>query len=185
MATQRIPAMRVDFIGLFLQHTRHVLQEVYLPRIARCLALLSENEIWWRPHATSNSVGNLVLHLEGNIRQWIISGLGGAPDRRERDKEFAAKGPLPRRQLLQHLRGTVNEACHVLAKLKPRGLARRRVIQGYRLAGVQALYHVTEHFAYHAGQIILLTKMKRRRDLKFTHLPKHRKKPAPRTLPAV
>ncbi|MGH9651714.1 MAG: hypothetical protein ACRD3I_14770, partial [Terriglobales bacterium] len=64
-----------------------MLREVYLPRIARCLSLLSEGEIWWRPHRTSNSVGNLLLHLEGNVRQWIISGLGGAPDRRERDTE--------------------------------------------------------------------------------------------------
>jgi uncharacterized damage-inducible protein DinB len=185
METERFPVIRVDFIELFLKHARHVLQEVYLPRIERCLTLLPQKEIWWRPHSTSNSVGNLVLHLEGNVRQWIISGFGGAPDQRERDKEFAAQGRLRRRELLQHLRGTVNEACCVLAKLTHQDLARPRVIQGYRLTGFQALYHVTEHFAYHAGQIILITKMKRRRDLKFTHLPKHRKKPAPRTLPAV
>lgn len=178
--------MTDHFTKLFLHHSRHVLSEVYLPRLARCLTLLSEKEIWWRPHATSNSAGNLVLHLEGNVRQWIISGLGGAPDRRERDKEFAAQGPLPRRQLIGRLRKTVDEACGVLAKLRPRDLAGLRSIQGYRLRGFQALYHVTEHFAYHAGQIILLTKMKRRRDLKFTHLPKQKPPSArPRRLPAL
>ena len=178
--------MTNDFTKLFLHHSRHVLGEVYLPRIARCLAALSEKQIWWRPHATSNSIGNLVLHLEGNVRQWIISGLGGAPDRRERDKEFAAKGPLPRRQLIGRLRRTVEEACGVLAGLTPRNLASFRSIQGYRLRGFQALYHVTEHFAYHAGQIILVTKMKRRRDLKFTHLPKQKPQPArARRLPAL
>ncbi len=178
--------MNDDFIKLFLHHSRHVLGEVYLPRIARCLGLLSEKEIWWRPHATSNSVGNLVLHLEGNVRQWIISGLCGAPDHRERDKEFAAKGPLPRRQLIGRLRKTVDEACRVLAKLTPQDLASLQSIQGYRLRGFQAVYHVTEHFAYHAGQIILVTKMKRRRDLKFTHLPKQKPRSArPRRLPAL
>ena len=178
--------MTNDFTKLFLHHSRHVLGEVYLPRIARCLASLSEEEIWWRPHATSNSVGNMVLHLEGNVRQWILSGLGGAPDHRDRDKEFAAQGSLPRRQLLNHLSGTVNEACRVLARLTPQDLASLRSIQGYRLRGFQALYHVTEHFAYHAGQIILITKMKRRRDLKFTHLPKQTPQPAnPRRLPAL
>jgi len=178
--------MNDDFTKLFLHHSRHVLGEVYLPRIARCLAVLSEKEIWWRPHATSNSVGNLVLHLEGNVRQWIISGLGGAPDHRERDKEFAAQGPLPRRQLLHHLRGTVNEACRVLAKLTDQDLAFQHSIQGFHPTGFQVVYHVTEHFAYHAGQIILITKMKRRRDLKFTHLPKQTPKPVtPRRLPAL
>ena len=178
--------MTNDFTKLFLHHSRHVLGEVYLPRIARCLASLSEEEIWWRPHATSNSVGNMVLHLEGNVRQWILSGLGGAPDHRDRDKEFAAQGSLPRRQLLNHLSGTVNEACRVLARLTPQDLASLRSIQGYRLRGFQALYHVTEHFAYHAGQIILITKMKRQRDLKFTHLPKQTPQPAnPRRLPAL
>ncbi|MFB3922692.1 MAG: DUF1572 family protein [Terriglobia bacterium] len=170
----------------FLQHTRHVLGEVYLPRIARCLALLSEKEVWWRPHATSNSVGNLVLHLEGNVRQWIIAGVGGAPDRRQRDTEFAARGPLPRRELVGRLRKTVNEACRIVARATPKDLARPRMIQGYRVTGFQALYHVTEHFAYHAGQIILITKMRRRRDLKFTHLPKQQPQPARvRRLPAI
>lgn len=178
--------MNDDFTKLFLHHSRHVLGEVYLPRIARCLALLSEKEIWWRPHATSNSVGNLVLHLEGNVRQWIISGLGGAPDHRERDKEFAAKGPLPRRQLIGRLRKTVDEACRVLAKLTDQDLANQHSIQSFNPTGLQAVYHVTEHFAYHAGQIILVTKMKRQRDLKFTHLPKQKPQPAkPRKLPAL
>lgn len=178
--------MNDNFANLFLKHTQHVLREVYFPRIARCLALLSEKQIWWRPHATSNSVGNLVLHLEGNVRQWIISGLGGVPDRRERDKEFAAKGPLPRRQLVSRLCRTVDEACGVLAKLRAQDLAVQHSIQGYKVIGLQALYHVTEHFAYHAGQIILVTKMKRRRDLKFTHLPKQKPQPAKRRrLPAL
>jgi uncharacterized damage-inducible protein DinB len=155
----------------FLAHSRHSLARHHLPRIGRCLGMLSEKEIWWRGNSASNSVGNLVLHLEGNVRQWIVSGLGGAPDRRERDKEFAERGPIPRRKLLAKLNRTVAKACRTLQKLPPRELARQRVIQGFRVSGLKAVAHVTEHFAYHTGQIAYTTKLLRRRDLKFTRLP--------------
>ncbi len=156
---------------LLLSHARHSLQEQHLPRITQCLKKLSEEQIWWRPHPTSNSAGNLVLHLAGNIRQWIISGLGGEPDRRERDKEFAEVGPIPRRSLIRHLERTVAQACRVLSTLSPEDLARQRHIQGFRLKGFTAVIHVTEHFAYHTGQIIYVTKLLRGVDLKFTRLP--------------
>lgn len=160
-----------DFAKQILAHARHSLRVHHLPRIARCLALLSEKQIWWRPHRTSNSTGNLVLHLEGNVRQWIISGLRGAPDRRERDKEFAERGPIPRRVLLARLRNTVREACRVLGRLSAADLSRRHTIQRFRVTGLEAVLHVTEHFSHHSGQIILATKLKRRRDLGFTRLP--------------
>jgi uncharacterized damage-inducible protein DinB len=169
-----------------LAQARHSLRDHHLPRIARCLALLPEREIWWRPHSTSNSVGNLVLHLCGNVRQWIISGLGRAPDRRQRDREFAERGPIPKHLLLARLRSTVREACRVLEQFPPAELERERVIQGYRVTGLEAVTHVTEHFAHHSGQIILITKMRLRRDLGFTRLPKQRPRKAPgRKLPAI
>jgi len=169
-----------------LTQARHALEAHHLPRIARCLRMLSEKEIWWRPHPTSNSVGNIVLHLEGNVRQWIISGLGGAPDRRERDKEFSERGPIPRRVLLARLGKTVAEASRVIRKLSQDDLTREYVIQGFRLSGLKALWHVVEHFAHHSGQIVLVTKMKRRRDLGFTRLPGQAIKASrARTLPAV
>jgi len=175
-----------NFAKQILAEARHSLQAHHLPRITRCLALLAEKEIWWRAHPTSNSVGNLVLHLEGNVRQWIISGVGGAPDRRERDKEFAERGPLPRRTLLARLRKTVSEACRVLESLSAPDLARAYTIQGFRLTGLQAILHVTEHFSHHSGQIILVTKLKLRRDLGFTRLPGQASGPRrPRNLPAI
>jgi uncharacterized damage-inducible protein DinB len=165
---------------------QHSLRDHHLPRITRCLALLPEKEIWWRPHPTSNSVGNLVLHLSGNVRQWIISGMGGAPDRRERDKEFAERGPIPKRRLITRLRRTVAEACRILASLPPADLERSHRIQRFRVTGLKAVMHVTEHFAHHSGQIILITKMRLRRDLGFTRLPGDKpKKPTHRKLPAV
>jgi uncharacterized damage-inducible protein DinB len=166
-----------------IAQAKHVLRQVYLPRIATCLKQLSPEQIWWRPNAASNSVGNLVLHLTGNVRQWIISGLGGPPDVRQRDREFNARGPLPGRVLAGRLRKTVEEACRVLGKLSPEDLARVHTIQKFRVTGMEATFHVAEHFSHHAGQIILLTKMLTGSDLKFTQLPGEKKAEA-RNLPA-
>jgi len=159
-----------DVVAKFVTQARHSLSEHNLPRILECLRMLSEEDIWWRPHSTSNSVGNLALHLSGNVRQWIISGLGGEPDRRERDKEFAERGPMPRRALVSRLRRTVVEAGKVLEELGTRDLMRTYSIQGFRVAGLEAVAHVVEHFAYHTGQIIYITKLRLGEDLGFTRL---------------
>lgn len=164
-----------DLTSPVIQEARRILAEVYAPRIASCLKQLSEEQIWWRPNSASNSVGNLVLHLQGNVRQWIICGLGGQEDRRERDREFAETGPLPRRVLLAGLRKTVKEADQVLASLGKPQLLRRFSVQGCNVTGLQAVLHVAEHFAFHAGQIIYVTKLKSAKDLKFTKLPAQRK----------
>jgi uncharacterized damage-inducible protein DinB len=175
-----------NFEPMFLAEAQHSLRKHHLPRILRCLRMLSEDQIWWRPNPSSNSVGNLVLHLEGNVRQWIISGLGGVPDRRERDKEFSELGPLPRRALSAKLHKAVNEACRVIARLSPRELARKRAIQKFHVTGFEALSHVTEHFAYHAGQILYVTKLLKAQDLGFTRLPGEKpRKPAARKLSAI
>jgi uncharacterized damage-inducible protein DinB len=161
--------------GPILQEARHLLVETYTPRIARCLKLLAEEEIWWRPNGASNSVRNLVLHLQGNVRQWIISGLGGQTDRRDRDREFEKTGSIARRALLAGLRKTVKEADEVLANLGQPDLLRKFTIQGFRVTGLQAVWHVAEHFSFHAGQIIFVTKLKCGKDLRFTRLPAQQK----------
>ena len=145
--------------------------EKYLPRIVRCLQLLSEKEIWWRPNNASNAAGNIVLHLCGNIRQWIISGLGGEPDVREREKEFGERGPISRRMLIAQLKTTVGEACEIIDGLQEEALLQQFRIQGYDVSGLIAVLRVYEHFAYHAGQIMYVTKLKCGKDLRFTHLP--------------
>jgi uncharacterized damage-inducible protein DinB len=155
----------------FLAVTQRAVLKQYLPRIVKCLKQLSEEEIWWRPNPESNSVGNLVLHLCGNVRQWIISGLGGAEDVRERDLEFAEQGPVASEALVAQLRRTMREASRVLARLGENALLRKYEIQGYHVTGIYAVFQVAEHFSYHAGQIIYITKFKRGEDLKFTHLP--------------
>jgi len=133
--------------------------------------MLPEKEIWWRPNRASNSAGNLVLHLSGNVRQWIVSGLGDAPDHRDRDLEFSERGPIPRRALVALIRETVQEACSVLAGLSEDSLKRIYAIQGFRVSGLYAVTQVVTHFAYHTGQIIFVTKLKLGKDLRFTRLP--------------
>jgi len=150
----------------------------YLPKIERCLEKLSDEQLWWRPNQESNSIGNLVLHLCGNARQWIVSGLGGAADERHRDAEFSQTEPIPGSELLTLLRNTVGQVEEVLTNLNPETLNEKRLIQGVQVDGLQAVFHVTEHFSMHTGQIILLTKLLTARDLSFydfsTGVPAHR-----------
>jgi uncharacterized damage-inducible protein DinB len=166
-----VPPKKSRTASLFLANARQLIAKQNLPHIVKCLQQLSEEEIWWRPNAASNSAGNLVLHLCGNVRQWIISGLGGAPDKRQRDLEFSEQGPIPRRELVTRLRRTVRDAFRVLVKLSDDSLARKYSVQGYHVTGMDAVFHVTEHFGYHTGQIVYITKLKRGEDLKFWRLP--------------
>jgi hypothetical protein len=169
-----------------IAHAAHSLLKHHAPRIEYCLRMLSEKDIWWRPNANSNSIGNLVLQLNGNVRQWIISGLGGKPFARQRDKEFSERGPVPRRQLIATLRATVREASCVIQQLTDDDFPRRHAIQGYRATGLVALLHVTEHFALHTGQITSITKQRTGKDLGFTRLPgEKRKKTSRRRLPTL
>jgi uncharacterized damage-inducible protein DinB len=142
----------------FILRAVFFLREDYLPKILEAVALLSEDEMWTREGATSNSVGNLLLHLSGNVRQHIISGVGGVPDHRNRPEEFAARGGIPRAALVQDLEQTVREACAVLEALDPALLLEDRVIQNKRVLLLDDIFHVIEHFAYHTGQIVQTVK---------------------------
>ncbi len=151
---------------LFLDCSVQRLQ-MFTTRIETCLASLTEEQVWARGSENENAVANLVLHLCGNVRQWIIASIGGQPDRRERDGEFRARSGASVADLLARLRGTVDEACGMIAKLSPERLTDKLRIQGYDVTVLEAVYHVIEHFAMHTGQIIFATKMLTGRDLGF------------------
>ncbi len=136
-------------------------------RIQDCLGRLSDEQIWARSGDNQNAVGNLVLHLCGNVRQWIISGVGGAPDVRRRAEEFAARAGLPGPELAERLDATVREAVAIIRALTPERLAERVVIQGYDVTKLEAVLHVLEHFAQHTGQIIFATKLLTGADLGY------------------
>lgn len=138
-----------------------------VPRLRKCLSLLSEQDIWYRPNAETPSVGNLVLHLCGNARQWIVSGLGGAPDVRERSREFSEPGPLATGELLDKLDRTMREVRRVLSRVAPQDLLERRIVQGFEESGVAILMHVVEHFSYHVGQITYFVKSTKAVDLQY------------------
>jgi uncharacterized damage-inducible protein DinB len=154
----------------FIARSRHHLSEDFLPKIERCLESLNDDQIWWRPNTESNSIGNLLLHLSGNVRQWIVSGLGGAGDARDRDSEFAQREVIGRDELVSRLRQTVHEADAVLETLDPDRLLDHFRIQGFDTSALEAILHVVEHFSMHAGQIFLLTKQLTARDMHFYDL---------------
>src|SRR5215510_6632259 len=151
----------------FIARSRYHLAEDFLPKIERCVDLLTDEQIWWRPNAESNSIGNLILHLSGNARQWIVCGLGGAGDDRDRDSEFAQREVISREDLLRLLRQTISEVDETLASFDPDKLLERQTIQELDVTSLEAIFHVVEHFSMHTGQIILLTKMISSTDLAF------------------
>lgn len=160
----------------YLRLAERALVKQYLPRIVACLSELGDEGCWQRPNPASNSAGNLVLHLVGNMRQWIVSGLGGAPDIRRRDEEFSETGPVSAALLAAMLTKEVKAVCRVLKSLGAPQLRARYTIQKYPgVTGMDAVEHVVEHVAYHAGQIIYLTKARLGEDLGFTHLPGEKK----------
>lgn len=151
---------------LFLHYSIQKLEQL-CSRIRECLGRLNQDEIWARGAQNQNAIGNLVLHLSGNVRQWIVSALGGQPDTRVRDQEFAARGEIQAPELLERLERTVEEAVAVLEKMSPERLTQRVTIQKYDVTVLEAIYHVVEHFAQHTGQIISATKMLTGEDLGF------------------
>ena len=151
----------------FIARSRYHLSEDLLPKIERCVALLSDEQLWWRPNVESNSIGNLLLHLSGNARQWIVCGLGEVSDARDRDSEFAQREMIPRSDLLSGLRQTIIEVDATLAKFDMDRLVEKKTIQGLEVTALGAILHVVEHFSMHTGQIILLTKILTSSDLRF------------------
>lgn len=151
---------------LFLECSIHRLKEL-TPRIETCLGKLTLEQVWARGGENENAIGNLVLHLCGNMRQWIVCGVGGRPDTRDRDGEFAAREGASGPELSARLCETVGEATAVIGALTPGRLAAQLVVQGYRVSGLEAVYHVVEHFSMHAGQILFATKMLTGTDLGF------------------
>jgi uncharacterized damage-inducible protein DinB len=136
-----------------------------LERIGRCFDELTEDQVWQRPNSSSNSIGNQVLHLCGNISQWILTGLGDAPDLRQRDKEFVIAGGFNKEELSARLKEVITESVAVIAGLEEEDITRVRPVQAYYHDGVFILMHVVEHFSYHTGQIIFWTKALKDIDL--------------------
>ncbi len=131
-----------------------------------CVQRLTPEQVWMRGGEAQNAVGNLMLHLTGNIRQWILAGVGGAVIVRDRDGEFAARGG-DTKSLRSGLRDVVDDAVRVIEGLPHGRLVEQVQIQGHDVSVLEAIYHVVEHFSGHTGQIILLTKAFTNSDMGF------------------
>lgn len=151
----------------FVEFSRNKLLEQYWPRLRSCMESLSDDQIWWRPNPASNSIGNLVLHLNGNVSQWLVASFNRLDDRRERPAEFSRKDGIPRTELIEILAETMQRAAEVLSRLNETDLQAPFEIQGYHVRGLEAVYQVVEHFGLHYGQIAYVTKMLSNADLGF------------------
>jgi hypothetical protein len=164
----------------FLDFSADKLTEL-MGRIDTCVEKLTPEQVWMRASTNQNAIGNLLLHLNGNVRQWILHGVGGQPDVRDRGAEFAAEGEARAADLLARLRITVNEAAGLFRALPHQRLMERFWVQGYEVTVLAAIYHVVEHFAGHTFQIMYATKLFTGEDLGFYA---HLNGPAPHdTLP--
>lgn len=157
-----------DIAKLFIAESRKFLSSNYLQKIERCLEVLSDEDVWWRANDGSNSIGNLLLHLDGSTRTWIMSVAGGARSERDRQQEFDEREQIPRAELMARFRRTLAEADEVLAGLDTTALPERRQTPWEDVTVLWAVYHAVEHFAMHAGQIIMLAKMRAEGNLKLS-----------------
>jgi uncharacterized damage-inducible protein DinB len=144
---------------LFLNAARHFLADEYRVKLRTAVQAIPPDRLWWRPNDDCNSVGNLLVHLAGNLRQWMLAGVGGRPFTRNRAAEFAAREGAERATLLADLEGVLDDVDALLERLTPERLSERCAIQGRDITVLEAVFHVTEHFSTHLGQIILLAKM--------------------------
>ncbi|MBL8998244.1 MAG: DUF1572 family protein [Gemmatimonadetes bacterium] len=150
--------MHAELATRFIARSCYYLGVEYPGKIRLALEAMPADRLWHRAQPTSNSAGNLLLHLAGNVRQWIVTGVGGAPDVRDRDAEFAARDGAGLAELLANLDAACAEAVVVIERLDATALGESRTIQGRRTDVLSAIYHVVEHFSGHTGQLIMMAK---------------------------
>jgi hypothetical protein len=142
-----------------------------LAKIKHCLGQLTDEQVWQRSQPSLNSIGNLILHPCGNLRQWVVAGVGGAPDVRNRPAEFSERGPIPKEELLRRLEAVVDEARAVLARQTARQLLEARRIQGFDVTGLAAIFDSVPHFRGHTQEIVSLTRLQLGDAYKFAWAP--------------
>lgn len=156
-----------DCTALFLETSRNKLLGEFWPRLQSVVQPLDQAQLWWRPNEAANSIGNLLLHMNGNAYQWLVASFNHLEDKRRRPQEFAARNAFSAAELLAQMGATMEQASAVLARLTTEELLASYEIQGYRVSGLYAVYQVVEHFAMHYGQILYIAKSLGGSDLGF------------------
>jgi hypothetical protein len=162
----------------YLAASRHRLSEA-VKRIKHCLGQLNDEQIWWRPHDSMNSIANLILHLCGNVRQWIIAGVGSAADVRNRPGEFAERSRITKAELIRQLDEIAQHTDAVLARLSERELLQPRRIQGFEETALSAIFDSLTHFQGHTQEIVFLTRLQLGNAYQFAWVPATREQGAP------
>jgi hypothetical protein len=148
------PAVGGAYIGLARKHLADK-----IVRIGHCVDQLDDEQVWWRPSSSMNSVGNILLHLCGNLRQWVVSGVGVVPDTRDRPAEFAERGPIPKEELIRRLEAVAAEADATLAALDESRLLEPRRIQGFDETMLSAIWRSLEHLSGHTQEVVYVTRL--------------------------
>jgi hypothetical protein len=148
-------------------------------RIAHCVGQLDDVQVWWRPQGSMNSIANILLHLSGNLRQWIVSGVGGEPDVRDRPGEFSERGAIPKAELLGRVQAVVAQADAVLAGLDESRLLEPRRIQGFDETALSATWRSLEHLGGHTQEIIYISRLQLGDRYRFAWAPSTPEQGAP------
>ena len=156
--------------ALFLQQQRADLQEC-LEKIEHCFSQLEDHDIWWRPYQEHNAIGNIILHLCGNLGQWIIHGVPQISDTRDRPAEFTHRGIIPKQQLLDWIRQTIAKADAVIAEQTEDTLLEPRRIQSFDVCVQSAIHHSVTHLIGHTQEIIWITRLRIGPEYKFRWTP--------------
>lgn len=141
-----------------LREAVHLLEQSCI-KIRHCLNQLDDQQAWFRTHPSANSIGNLILHIAGNLNQWVTSGVGQKPDHRDREAEFAADQSLSQTELLKRMEQAVTQATAAIQSCDAAILLSSFEIQGFQVNGHEAISHTTTHFVGHTHQIIFITRM--------------------------
>jgi hypothetical protein len=139
-------------------------------RLIHCLNQLNDQQIWWRPREDMNSIANIILHLCGNMRQWIVAVVPGTPDTRDRPREFAERSFITRDDLLRRLRAVVVEADAVLAGAEA-VLLEPRTVQGSAETVLSAVFESVAHLNGHMQEVVYITRMQLGPAYKFAWVP--------------
>lgn len=159
----------MSLAAIFIQESTKTLRD-NLAQIQHCVDQLSEDDVWWRPFESQNAIGNILLHLSGNVRQWIVAGAGGKQDTRNRPAEFAERQRIPKAELLRQVEQTINDAIAAIEKCDDANLSRIRPVQHWEVSGLSAIYHSVAHFYGHTQEIIYITRLRLGEKYRFRGL---------------
>jgi len=165
--------MNVNEVILAALRTR--ITAVFPAQVRAAVEALSEDEIWWRPNESANSIGNLILHLAGSLDHYLNRNVGGFAFDRDRAAEFAERGPIPREQLMERFEAMVTRATETFDKLTPERLNEPSPEPTMYTLLVEDVMNVAIHLANHVGQIVWIAKSLHEGAAHETWIKTHRK----------